>query len=311
MLNNFFPLLKENSFNNPKMYLAIKKHEQSAINQLIKHAEKSTEGAKHTEFIKDYFNLYEDHIESITTNLQPIQPLSEKLSELLNSTEEAISEEKIELGGYTFYTTLGYEGWTFITPLGYDKYLEKDTYLILIYNQTPKGFWLVESAIGFTSMDIESLRNHPNYLDEQFNKFDKLTTVEKIMEHYKKCIELLLECFNVKEENDLFALEPSYRNKVFGEPLDLLRTLNSKKFGTIIQLCLNNNHVKNVTPELIGLVRMQLTINSISSDEEMLANEVFKNHIKSLEQEKETLFIQLEVSQELLDVYVGYLPSDL
>lgn len=55
----------------------------------------------------------------------------------------------------------------------------------------------------------------------------------------------------------------------------------------------------------------QLTLNSISSDEEMLANEDVRNHIKSLEQQKETLFTQHKVSQEILDVYIGYLPSDL
>ncbi|QUG43056.1 hypothetical protein KD050_07405 [Psychrobacillus sp. INOP01] len=311
MLNNFSPLFKENSFNSPKMYLAIKQDEQNVINQLIQHAKKSIEGAKHTVFIQEYYSLYEDHIDSITTILKRRQPLSEKLSELLNRTEEATPEEKIEFDGYTFYATFGYEGWTFISPLGYDKYLEKDTYLILIYNQTPKGFWLAESAIGYTSMDIESLRNHPNYLVEQFNKFDKLTTVEEIMEHHKKCIKLLLECFNVKKKSDLYALKPSYRNKVLGEPHKLLQSLMTNRNENIIQLCLSNNHVTDVTSELIELVRNQHKINWIISNEELLADDELKNDIKSLEQRNETLFLQLKVSQELLDVYVSYLPSDL
>ena len=131
------------------------------------------------------------------------------------------------------------------------------------------------------------------------------------MEHHKKSIELLLECFNVKEKTDLFTLEPTYRNKVFGEPLKLLRTLNTKKSGNVIQICLSNNHVTDVTPELIDLIRNQKNINSIISDEELLADDDYKNHLKTLEQKNNTLIIKLKVSQELLDVYVGYLPSDL
>jgi hypothetical protein len=109
----------------------------------------------------------------------------------------------------------------------------------------------------------------------------------------------------------LFSLEPSYRNKVFGEPNELRLTLASKKTENIIQICLNNNHVKNVTPKLIDLVRMQLSINSANSNEELLADDDYKNAIKSRQQQKESLSKRIKVSQEILDVYISYLPSDL
>jgi hypothetical protein len=198
MLNNFSPLLKTNSWgykNDPDMYLDTIKQEQDAIEKLIKHTRESSEGAKHTQFIQEYYNLYEEHIDSITANLQRLQPLSKRLTELFISNEGTIPEEKIELGGYTYYATYGYEGWTFISHLDYDKYLGKDVYLILIYSQSPKGIRFVDSAIGFTSLDLESLRSHPNYLHEQFSKLDKLTTVEEILEQHKRCSNLLLDIY--------------------------------------------------------------------------------------------------------------------
>lgn len=314
MLNNFSPILTIDSFglgNNPEIYLAFKETEQHTIQKLISYARNSKEGTKHIEFISEYYNLFQIHLDFINSTIESITQLSDKLTEHLNYKEKLNFEEKIEFNGCTYYITYSFDGWILFSYLTYDKHLEKDAYLILNYTQSSKGLKTTEKSIGFTNQSLDSLRKHPNYLQEQLDQLDKLSTINEINTQFKRCEKLLLQCFNVNTISDLFDLEESYFTQFFGEPLEILRSINSKKTDNIIRVSLMSNSVEHITFELISLIRNKLRLLKFSDAEDLLDKETIQKNTRATEKQIDYLMTKLNISQGILNEYMDYLPKDL
>lgn len=314
MLNNFNPILTIDSFglgNNPQIYLAFKETEQHTIQQLINYARKLREGTKHIKFISEYYNLFQIHLDFINSTIESITQLSDKLTEHLNYGEKLDFEEKIEFNGCTYYITYSFDGWILFSHLAYDNHLEKDAYLLLNYTQSSKGLKATEKSIGFTNQSLDSLRKHPNYLQEQLDQLDKLSTIDEINIQFEKCEKLLLQCFNVNTIRDLLDLEGSYFTQFFGEPLEILRSINSKKADNIIRVSLLSNSIEHITPELISLIRNKLRFIKFSDAEDLLDKETIQKNTLDAQKQIDYLMSKLNISQDILNEYMSYLPKDL
>lgn len=122
---------------------------------------------------------------------------------------------------------------------------------------------------------------------------------------------MLLQCFNVNTTSELFNLEESYFTQFFGEPLEILRSINSKKTDNIIRLSLLNNSIEHITPELISLIRNKLRLLKFSDAEDLLDDETIQKNTQVAKEQIDYLMDSLNISQNVLNEYMNYLPKDL
>lgn len=292
-----------------KIYISFEKMKLSAIEDLLQFTNITPNGEWHFDFIQEYAQTFRNHINYVSSSMNSLSLFADEVLDFLNDNNNLV-EESFELNGLKYYISFESDSYYIFTSLSYDKFLEKESYAVFEIQKTSKGYKLIQSAVGFTTKNIDDLRKHPSYIKEQIEKFNSLLSVEQLKEHKDYCENLIKRYFKVNEIYDLFELRDSLLAKILGNPMNLLREITSSYNKNIIKTCLLNNELNiSITKELIQLILNERNIKDKDNHKDILEDK-FEEYCNKLEQTKMELMSKLPIPQDTLDKYMSYLPDD-
>ncbi len=316
MLNNFkktLDLMRHANFNHANMHISFKEHEISTIDDIINYAHDKPDGEKHIEFLQGYKSQIEGHISLIKHTISESETLADRLTKFLNEVDkdEFTKNDRINIGSHTMYISYYKGEFTFITPITHDSHLLMDMYIIFTYAYNGKKFSLQGRKIGYTDETLNNLRSHPSLLVQEIEKMDTLADVSEVNAQFTKCETLFEKLFHLKNFFHIFSFNDPYYTKLFGDPQELMSLMIDKRLNNVITLQLEQNNVRNVTPDLIALILAENRYKKHVFDEEFDTQEAFEERKEKLKNEKNSLMINLQLDQDLLDTYMSFINLEI
>ena len=137
-----------------------------------------------------------------------------------------------------------------------------------------------------------------------------MQTIEQSKNHLIYCQKLLMDYFNVNELIALYDIEESLLLKYIGDPLVILRTIQKKHNDNRIKLCLTSFTSQEIGTSLVELIHLERRIIKQGQLQNFMNADDYLIYTKQLQQTKARMMSALRITQERLNVLMGYLPED-
>ena len=300
----------ESSFNlegNHKIYISLREVELNSIDRLLEFSADSPDGQLHIDFIQSYKLFFRNHINYVKTVMESMELQSKELLGVLNGSDgvEGIFAS-INLG---YFWSVNIDTLYFLKPLEFDNYLKSQAFLIIEVESTPSGYRVQQHSLGFTTQDINEIRNEPSFIKKQIEKFSTIDNLEDIYSHKDYCEDLLAELFGVRR-SALYKLENSTAAKLLGNPLGLLVDIDNASNFMIIKTSLPQGLKDSFNAEIQELIEVEVRIKTKEAKKEFLKDETYTKYCENLYSKKMKLMNSLSFEQILLEEYMSYLPKD-
>jgi len=302
-----YPTLTED---NEKMYILKKQMELEHLEKLISYTKRNPDHQIHLAFLENYGEVINKHIHDISSSFKLLKTCSNELIPFLNENINTIFNEKfITINNSTYYLSYNRYSFTFFTYLNEDEYTNKKAYGLITCKLNNNSFYLNELAIDFNNNSIDLLGESPKEIMQTISSMDGANTVKEILSIHIECEEAIKKLFFVSNFNDFINYDDPNFETIFGfKPIQMVQTNNVQKVKNVIRVQLNN-HINNVTSDLINLIRSEHICNEVKNDP--YDDEFQKSILSSWTAEKEGLMKTLNITQERLDELMSFVNLDL
>ena len=291
MYHFFSPLLHIDFNTNAQIgyYLSLKEEELFSLSSCSEHS-KSLQS--HTRFVKDAIVLIQKQRQDLNTNQSYF---------LLKS---------FSLHNTTYYCHVNSQRYFLFSPLQYDPFIAKHAFSIFEIDVSADDKKIRRCSLGFSSAHISELLKYPIDLTIAIEKFDTMPSIEQSKNHLLYCQKLLMDIFNVNELIALYDIEESLLLKYIGDPLVILRTIQKKHNDNRVKLSLKSFTSQDIDAPLIELIHLERRVVKQHQLQAFMSTEDYVRYTKQLQHTKARMMNILNISQERLDILMGYLPAD-
>jgi len=192
----------------------------------------------------------------------------------------------------------------------YDSFIAKHAFNIFEIDVSADDKKVRRCSLGFSSAPISDLVKYPIDLTMEIEKFDTMQTIEQSKNHLLYCQKLLMDYFNVNELIALYDIEESLLLKYIGDPLVILRTIQKKYNDNRVKLSLTSFTSQEIARPLIELIHLERRIVKQEQLQHFMSTDDFVIYTKQLQNTKARMMSISAITQERLDVLMGYLPAD-
>lgn len=310
MYKYFNPIITmERSYNweeSYRIYTSMREVELASMERLLQFAADSPDGQAHIDFIQSYKSIFQTHIDYVKSVIESMELQSKELLEILNGSDGV--EGILALG---YFWNVEIDTLYFFKPLEFDDYLKSQAYMIIEVASTPSGYKVQQRSLGFTTQDINEIRNEPSFIKKQIEKFNAIDNIEDIYSHKDFCENLLVKLFGVQDYNELFRIRNSTAAKLLGNPIEFLREIRSISNFMIIKMSLPQRLNDNFNTDIQELIEVEVQINTKDDIKELFNEENYAKYCESLYSRKTELMNSLSFQQTQLEEYISYLPKEL
>lgn len=254
-----------------------------------------------------------EHSESLQSHIRFVKwavPLIQKQRHELTKYQPYFLLKSFSLHDTIYYSHLNSQCYFLFSPLQYDPFIAKHAFSIFEIDVSADDKKIRRCSLGFSSSAISDLVKYPIDLTMEIEKFDTMQTIEQSKNHLLYCQKLLMDYFNVNELIALYDIEESLLLKYIGDPLVILRTIQKKHNDNRIKLSLTSFTSQEIDTPLIELIHLERRIVKQEQLQHFMPTEDFISYTKQLQQTKARMMGGLNISQERLDILMGYLPAD-
>ena len=259
-------------------------------------------GLNHAQFLQS-------HIHFVKFAIPLIQKQRQELTMYLNN-QAYLPPKSFSLHSTTYYAHLNSSCYFLFSPMQYDPFIEKHAFSIFEMDVSTANKKVRRCSLGFSSASISDLVKYPIDLTMEIEKFDTMQTIEQSKNHLLYCQKLLMDYFNVHELIALYDIEESLLLKYIGDPLVILRTIQKKHNDNRIKLSVTSFTSQEIDTSLIELIHLERRIVKQEQLQHFMNADDYLIYTKQLQQTKATMMSALRITQERLDVLMGYLPAD-
>ena len=294
MYHFFSPLLHIDFSTNKQIhyYVSLKEEELFSLSSLSEHNQFLQ---YHIRFVKYCIQFIEKQHQELTTYIQH---------------QDFFPPKSLSLNDTTYYSYLNTNGYYVFSLLQYDPYISKHAYSIFEMDISTIKKKVQRCSLGFSSSPIRDLVKYPIDLTMEIEKFDTMQSIEQSKNHLLYCQKLLMDYFNVNELIALYDIEESLLLKYIGDPLVILRTIQKKHNDNRVKLSLKSFTSQEIELPLIELIHLERRVVKQDQLSHFMSADDFFIYAKQLQQTKAKMMSGLNISQERLDVLMGYLPAD-
>lgn len=291
MYHFFSPLLHIDFNTNTQIhyYLSLKEEELFSLASCSEHMPSLQ---SHIHFVKDAMPLIKKQRHELTT-YQPYFVL-----------------KSFELHDTTYYCHLNSQRYFLFSPLQYDPFTAKHAFSIFEMDVRTDAKKVRRCLLGFSSAPISDLLKYPIDLTMAIEMFDTMQSIEKSKNHLLYCQKLLMDTFNVNELIALYDIEESLLLKYVGDPLVILRTIQKKHNDNRVKLSLKSFTSQEIDTLFIELIHLERRVIKQIQLQPFMNTEDYLIYTRQLQQTKARMMSDLTITQERLDVLMGYLPAD-
>ncbi len=256
-----------------------------------------------------YTQFLQSHIHFVKHSIQLIQKQLHELTTYLQY-EEYLPPKSFSLHDTTYYSHLNSYCYFLFSPLQYDPFIAKHAFSVFEIDVSTDDKKVRRCSLGFSSAPISDLLKYPIDLKMEIEKFDTMQSIEQSKNHLLYCQKLLMDYFNVNELIALYDIEESLLLKYIGDPLVILRTIQKKHNDNRIKLSLKSFTSQEIDTPLIELIHLERRVVKQEQLQHFMNADDYLIYTKQLQQTKARMMSVLRITQERLDVLMGYLPAD-
>jgi len=294
MYHFFKPLLHIDFTTNAQIhyYLSLQEEELFALSSFSQYTQFLQ---SHIDFVKHSIQLIQKQLHELTTYLQ---------------YEAYLLPKSFSLHDTIYYSHLNSYCYFLFSLLQYDPFIEKHAFSVFEIDVSTTDKKVRRCSLGFSSAPISDLLKYPIDLTMEIEKFDTMQSIEQSNNHLLYCQKLLMDYFNVNELIALYDIEESLLLKYIGDPLVILRTIQKKHNDNRVKLSLKSFTSQEIDPPLIELIHLERRVLKQEQLQHFMSTDDFYIYTKQLQQTKSRIMSVLGITQERLDVLMGYLPAD-
>ena len=256
-----------------------------------------------------YTQFLQSHIHFVKCAIPLIQKQRHELTMYLHN-QAYLPPKSFSLHNTTYYAHLNSSCFFVFSPMQYDPFITKHAFSIFEIDVSADNKKVRRCSLGFSSAAISNLVKYPIDLTMEIENFDTMQTIEQSKNHLLYCQKLLMDYFNVTELIALYDIEESLLLKYVGDPLVILRTIQKKHNDNRVKLSLTSFTSQEIAPPLIELIHLERRIVKQEQLQHFMNADDYLIYTKQLQQTKARMMSALRITQERLDVLMGYLPAD-
>ena len=256
-----------------------------------------------------YTQFLQAHIRFVKCAIPLIQEQLRHLT-MYPHYQEYLLPKSFSLNGTTFYSYFNSSCYCLFSPLQYDPFIAKHAFSVFEIDVSTDDKKVRRCSLGFSTSPISDLLKYPIDLTMEIEKFDTMQSIEQSNNHLLYCQKLLMDYFNVNELIAVYDIEESLLLKYVGDPLVILRTIQKKHNDNRVKLSLKSFTSQEIDTPLIELIHLERRIVKQEQLQNFMNADDYLIYTKQLQQTKARMMSALRITQERLDVLMGYLPVD-
>lgn len=291
---------KSISLENKMDYINEKKKEIEALDQAILSIENKMDELEKISFLNDYLSILESHLSQLETVFTDMDHYQKELKILIDATQQKFSHQDFfTIQDKTFHISYSKGTYTFFAQVGYDDYYAMDSYALFSYNLENNAF--IQKVIGYTDKPTILLQNPFQVIEKNLYLMDNTHTIDELQGIAFACEELLTTLFAVESIREIDDHDTMLETFYGYSPKKIIQLHRRKKEDHTIRIQLENHKVKDISPELITLLKAESNYIKYDNDKRLLGDDFNEELANQLLETKKQLLSTVKLDQNELN----------